>query len=260
MVAVRTRAGVVSPTLRLGLVTLDVVDQASAVELLLGEARREQSCVVVTPNIHHLRLARIDPAFQLVLDRAEYVLADGWPLIVASRLLRPSLPGRIAGIDLVDDILTADGPRLRVALLGGPPGAAGRFANRISESHSVVYVNELRLGAWDTPEGIRAISDAIGAACPNLTLIGIGAPRQELLADSLRRRVCGPIVCCGAAIEVLAGDTPRAPAVLRKTGLEWAFRLIREPRRLGPRYLAAGTSFGGALTTEIWGRLFGRHQ
>ena len=94
------------------------------------------------------------------------------------------------------------------------------------------------------PEGIRAISDAIGAACPNLTLIGIGAPRQELLADSLRRRVCGPIVCCGAAIEVLAGDTPRAPAVLRKTGLEWAFRLIREPRRLGPRYLAAGTSFG----------------
>ncbi|MGH3430989.1 MAG: hypothetical protein ACRDQZ_26025, partial [Mycobacteriales bacterium] len=65
-----TRAGVASATLRLGLVTLDVVDQRSAVELLLAEARREQSCIVVTPNIHHLRLACLDSTFQSALDRA----------------------------------------------------------------------------------------------------------------------------------------------------------------------------------------------
>ena len=257
---VRTRAGVASATLRLGLVTLDVVDQRSAVALLLADAWGGRSCIVVTPNIHHLRLACLDPAFRSVLDRAEYVLADGWPLIVASRLLRPSLPGRIAGIDLVDNILSADGPRLRVALLGGPPGAAMRLAERISKSHDVVYVNELPLGAWDHPEGIREIGDEIGAASPNLTLVGIGAPKQELLADSLRSRACGPILCCGAAIEVLSGDTPRAPAMLRTTGLEWAFRLAREPRRLGPRYFAAGTSFGGTVVVEIWARLIGRRQ
>src|SRR5690349_373555 len=89
----------------IGRVALDVMDRRSAVGHLLADINGGRAAVVVTPNIHHLRLARIDTAFASVLERAEYVLADGWPLILASRLLRPPLPERVAGIDLVDDLL-----------------------------------------------------------------------------------------------------------------------------------------------------------
>jgi N-acetylglucosaminyldiphosphoundecaprenol N-acetyl-beta-D-mannosaminyltransferase len=241
--------------LRLGPIRLDVVDRKAVVKLLLQDASRGRTCVVVTPNIHHVRLATVDPAYRSVLGRAEYLVADGWPLIVASRLLRPALPERIAGIDLVDDILHAEGPPLRVALLGGPPGAARRLAEVISDSHAVVYVNELPRGSWDNRENIETIVQELAAARPNLTLVGIGAPSQEFLADSLRSGASGPIVCCGAALEVLAGHTPRAPAFLRATGLEWAFRAAREPLRLGPRYLVAGTAFAGTVMGELATRL-----
>jgi N-acetylglucosaminyldiphosphoundecaprenol N-acetyl-beta-D-mannosaminyltransferase len=243
-------ATVAGATVRVGPLRINVVDHDAAVGLLLRDAAAERSCVVVTPNIHHLRLARSDAGFRAALDRAEHVLADGWPLIAASQILRPPLPGRIAGIDLVDEILQTAEPRLRVALLGGPPGAALRLADVISH-HRVVYVNDLPWGRWDTPDALAAITAGLAEARPTLTLVGIGAPRQELLADRLRGAVCGPIVCCGAAIEILAGHTPRAPAALRAAGLEWAFRLAREPRRLGPRYMAGSMSFTATVVSEL---------
>jgi N-acetylglucosaminyldiphosphoundecaprenol N-acetyl-beta-D-mannosaminyltransferase len=239
---------------RIGRLALDVMDRRSAVRHLLAGIKGGREAVVVTPNIHHLRLAQIDASFAAVLERAEYVLADGWPLILASRLLRPSLPERVAGIDLVHDLLQADQGLLRVGVLGGPPGAAGALAQRLRPLHQVVYVEELPRWRADDEPRLAGIAAAISAAAPNLLLIGIGAPRQELLADALRGAVAGPIVCCGAAIEVLGGQTPRAPALLRSLGLEWAFRMAREPRRLGPRYTVSAASFCSTVLADISAR------
>lgn len=238
-------------TFRFGPLALDAVDLQTATEEIIADAQAGHSRLVVTPNIHHLRLAHGDARFGEVLRGAEYRLADGWPLIASSRLLRPPLPERVAGIDLVDNILQQSS-RMRVAILGGPPGAAGRLGEMLSLRHTVVYVDELTRDEWDRPERNQQRRTAIEAAAPNLTLIGIGAPRQELLGDSLRSAVRGPILCCGATIEVLAELTPRAPALLRSTGLEWAFRLLHEPRRLGPRYLAAGVLLTRTMMSEVF--------
>lgn len=235
---------------RLGPLRLDSLDAAGAVAWVLDATRAGRGCVVVTSNIHHLRLAEDDPEFRRVVTGAELNVADGWPLVAASRIVPgPSLPGRVAGVDLVDAILHA-GERLRVALLGGPPGAAAALAAQLADLHDFMLVDELEKGNWEGEAQLAALSRRLEDARPNLTLIGIGAPRQELLAERLRAVVPGPIMCCGASIEFLAGMRPRAPRWLQALGLEWAFRLALEPRRLARRYVSAGHAFVRILLRE----------
>ena len=220
-------------------------------------ATGERASVVVTSNIHHLRLAERDPVFRDVLDRSDLNVVDGWPIVMGLRLVGTPVLGRVAGIDLVDDILSTS-QRLRVAILGGPPGAAEALAARVAPRHDVVLVEPLQRGSWDTPAGRAAVRAALVSARPNLVLIGIGPPRQELLADELRDAVAGPIVCCGAAIEVLAGLRPRAPRWVQRSGLEWLFRLALEPRRLAGRYAAGAFVFTRVTFRELGARLRGR--
>jgi N-acetylglucosaminyldiphosphoundecaprenol N-acetyl-beta-D-mannosaminyltransferase len=234
-----------------GPLSLAPLDPPAAVAWIVNAACSGQRSVVVTSNIHHLRLASIDSAFRAVVANAELNVADGWPLVAASKLLPgPSLPGRVAGVDLVDRVLrsTAD---LRVALLGGPPGAARRLAERVGDRHDVVLVNELPRDHWNREGGLDPLAANLALAAPNLTLIGIGAPKQELLASRLRDVVAGPIVCCGAAIEILAGIRPRAPRIVQRLGLEWGFRILLEPQRLGPRYSRSAGAFLRVLIDEL---------
>jgi N-acetylglucosaminyldiphosphoundecaprenol N-acetyl-beta-D-mannosaminyltransferase len=208
--------------------------------------------VVVTSNIHHLRLARDDAQFEDVVKRAELNVADGWPLVAGTRLFSAiRVPERIAGIDLVDRLLGQEAVPLRLAILGGPPGAAEALAWRIAPMHEVAYVNPLPKDRWDTDDNLATLRADVLSARPTLTLVGIGAPRQEILADSLRDVITGPAIGCGAALEVLAGLRPRAPRILRAAGLEWAFRLALEPRRLLPRYVVAAQAFAGAVAREL---------
>jgi N-acetylglucosaminyldiphosphoundecaprenol N-acetyl-beta-D-mannosaminyltransferase len=236
---------------RLGPLTLAPLDTREAVEWVIDATMAGRACIVVTSNIHHLRLAEVDPSFRAVVADAELNVADGWPLVAASRLLPGAgLRERVAGVDLVDSLVSSSAP-LRVALLGGPPGAASRLADRVASTHEVVLVDELTKGTWERDEQISELGRRLAEARPNLTLIGVGAPRQELLAERLRSFASGPIICCGAAIEMLAGVRPRAPKVLQAAGLEWAFRTLLEPRRLAPRYARAAFTFTVVLAREL---------
>jgi exopolysaccharide biosynthesis WecB/TagA/CpsF family protein len=107
------------------------------------------------------------------------------------------------------------------------------------------------MGRWDTVEGIEMLKARLEAERPELVLLALGAPRQELLAQSIKASVSGPIICCGAAVEILGGLRPRAPRWVQAIGLEWAFRMLLEPRRLGPRYAAAARAFVGVIGREI---------
>jgi N-acetylglucosaminyldiphosphoundecaprenol N-acetyl-beta-D-mannosaminyltransferase len=212
-----------------------------AILWITAKAQAHERAIVVTPNINHLHLVQVSERARDAIERADLQLADGWPIVAASRILGQPLPGRIAGIDLVERLVDAD-PGFRIAILGGPSDAASRLADRARKSNDVVLVDELRPG-WDQEEPRSELAQRVAAAAPDLTLLGIGAPRQEILAHELKPSVTGPIICCGAAIEVLAGMRPRAPRPLQRAGLEWAFRLAIEPRRLAGRYAIAGATF-----------------
>ena len=238
------------PTCRLGNLHLARITRAEAIGWILDQSRKERSCVVVTSNVFHLMLAERDAEFARVTATCELNVADGWPLVVASRLLRTPAPERIAGVDVVEGLLRAP-MRLRVAILGGAPGVAELLADRFRHEHDIVFVDPLPMGEWQADEYQERMRSTIAEARPNLVLIGIGAPRQELLSDSLRGLVSGPIIGCGQTVDVLGGARPRAPRFLQVVGLEWCFRMAMEPRRLGGRYLTAGAGFIGVLTREL---------
>ena len=230
----------------------------AAVEWITAQARAGNRAIVVTPNINHLRLVQISDDARRAIERADLQLADGWPIVAASRILGQPLPGRVAGIDLVERLVDGE-PGFKVAILGGPADAAARLAERARKRNEVVLVDELRPG-WDRHERRSRLAQRMADASPDLTLVGIGAPQQEILAYELKDSVTGPIICCGAAIEVLAGMRPRAPRTLQRLGLEWAFRLAIEPRRLARRYLVAGATFVRLLVSALRLRIIHRRD
>jgi N-acetylglucosaminyldiphosphoundecaprenol N-acetyl-beta-D-mannosaminyltransferase len=232
---------------------LSGMDLDEAVSWITAHAEAQTPAVVVTPNINHLQLVQASDEARDAMNRADLRLADGWPIVAASRILGQPLPERVAGIDLVQRLVDGES-EFTVAILGGSGDAASRLAQRARRTNDVVFVDELRPG-WDEQEHRSRLAHEVAMAAPNLALVGIGAPRQEILAHELKSSVRGPIICCGAAIEVLAGLRPRAPRAIQRAGLEWAFRIALEPRRLAGRYVIAGASFlrllGGAAIEAV---------
>ena len=239
-----------SPVISLFGMKIDAVGMAAAVETVSGWCAkpREDCCrYVVTPNVDHAVMFQTDTALQQVYAGAAMVVADGAPVVLASRLLRKALPERVAGSDLVPALLEARShsgsrasPPLRVFLLGAAPGVADRAAGVIHKRWSGVEV----VGTLSPPLGFEhdeaeneLILQAVADCRPDLMLIGLGAPKQELWigrhADRLEAKAA---LCIGAAIDFLAGEKSRSPRWMQKLGLEWLHRVATEPTRLAKRY------------------------
>lgn len=210
---------------------------------------------VVTPNVDILRQALRDPLARGHVESASYVVADGAPLVWASRLRGTALPERVAGSSLIWSLsaaLARDGRS--VYLLGGPPGtadAAGRALAdrypglRVAGTHCPPY------GFLDEPGTLAAVRAEVRRAEPDVVFVGLGFPRQERLIALLAADLPGAwFVGCGAAIGFAAGDHRRAPRWMRRAGLEWAHRLCAEPRRLARRYLLHDLPFAAGLLTR----------
>lgn len=221
-------------------------DLAGATAWIIERARRRTAAVVTTSNINHVALAGRNGDFMQAILRADLNVADGWPVVWASRLLGPPLPERVAGIDLVKAVLDC-GERFSLAVLGA---GAERLAEQVMDVHDLVLVDELPRGRWTEEDYLLRLDERVRMAEPTMMLVGVSAPDREILAHRLRPLVRGPILCCGAAVEVIAGDRPRAPLALQTMHLEWLFRLGLEPRRLGPRYVTDGARFAQIVARE----------
>jgi N-acetylglucosaminyldiphosphoundecaprenol N-acetyl-beta-D-mannosaminyltransferase len=238
---------------------IDAVTMDEAVETIEGWiAAAEATCrYVVTPNVHHAALLRRDEGLRRAYAEAGLVLADGMPLVAAARLLHRPLPQRVAGSDLVPALFEHyRGRPLRVYLLGAAEGVAVRAAVKINERWPDVQVVGMfspPLGFEDDPLQNEAILRSVADARPDVLVVGLGAPKQEVWVHSHRGEIqARAALCVGATIDFLAGHKRRAPTWMRRCGLEWLHRLASEPRRLGRRYLRDAWSFVGLLWREIW--------
>jgi N-acetylglucosaminyldiphosphoundecaprenol N-acetyl-beta-D-mannosaminyltransferase len=195
---------------------------------------------VVTPNVDHAVLFQSRDDLRRAYADASLVLADGTPIVLASRLLGRQLPERVAGSDLVPRLFESSKHSLRVFLLGAAPGVAERAAGRIGVRWNNVQV----VGTYSPPPGFEhddaenaRILAAIAAAAPDLLIVGLGAPKQELWVHRHRHRLRAKVaLCAGATIDFLAGHRRRSPVWMRRVGLEWLHRVCSEPRRLAVRY------------------------
>jgi N-acetylglucosaminyldiphosphoundecaprenol N-acetyl-beta-D-mannosaminyltransferase len=211
---------------------------------------------IVTPNTDHVVRYHRDPAFREAVDGAWLRLADGMPVVWASRLLRNPLPERVAGSDLLPALCElAARQGYSVFLLGGREGVAKRAAERLEARFRGLKVAGTYTpveGFDGDPEDQEAAVEAVNRVAPDILFVGVGSPTQELWVhrnwDRLRVRVA---VCCGAALDYAAGTKPRAPGWMRRAGLEWLWRLVHEPRRLWRRYLLDDLAFLGILLRAL---------
>jgi N-acetylglucosaminyldiphosphoundecaprenol N-acetyl-beta-D-mannosaminyltransferase len=232
------------PRVRLLGIEIDALHMPEAVAQVRDwVTSRDGTChYVVTPNVDHAVLFQENEALRRAYAEAGLVLADGAPLVLASRWLGKPLPERVAGSDLVPALFdaTCENSSLRVFLLGGAPGVAERAAANVAARWPAVTV----VGTASPPQGFERdsaqnadILARIAKECPNVVLIGLGAPKQELWVWQHRREISAPVaLCIGATIDFLAGERTRAPRWMRRAGLEWLYRIGTEPRRLGRRY------------------------
>jgi N-acetylglucosaminyldiphosphoundecaprenol N-acetyl-beta-D-mannosaminyltransferase len=215
---------------------------------------------VVTPNVDHLVLLQRNSAFQEAYRDAAMVVADGLPLVQASRWLGKPLPERVAGSDLVPAVFSQATQKrpLRTFLLGAAPGVAERAARNIQLRWPHVQVVDTYsppLGFEQDEEENGQILTRIEAVKPDLLVIGLGAPKQELWIHRQADQVSASVaVCAGATIDFLAGEKQRAPRWVQRIGLEWCHRMLCDPRRLVKRYAVDAWVFPQLLWREISGQ------
>jgi N-acetylglucosaminyldiphosphoundecaprenol N-acetyl-beta-D-mannosaminyltransferase len=206
----------------------------------------------VTPNIDICRQVRNDPAALALVRSASLVVPDGMPLLWAARVKGEPLVERVTGSSLIFTLTNAAAEEgLSIYLLGGAPGvpeAAGDNLYRRYPGLKVVGTDAPLFGFDKSAEEVEAIRRRLCDAAPNIVYVGLGFPKQERLISELAPALPGTwFIGCGAAIPFAAGTALRAPTWMQRSGLEWAHRLTREPRRLFRRYLVDDLPFAALL-------------
>jgi len=231
---------------------------------VLDVVARGEGGLIVTPNVDIWRRVRRDPSCRPVLDRARLVLADGMPLVWASRLAGTPLPERVPGSGLVESLCALQAARGgAVFVIGGGAGdVAQRAATALAARHGGLRVAGFASPAFGfelDPRLTRQLVEQVGASGADLVLIGLGFPKQEQLGLLLLPVLPGAwLLGCGGAVAMAAGDARRPPVWAQRLGAEWLVRLAQEPTRLARRYLVDDIPAAlSLLGMSAWRRLRG---
>ncbi|HLO18928.1 MAG TPA: WecB/TagA/CpsF family glycosyltransferase [Sphingomicrobium sp.] len=241
-------------TRRIGPVNVETLDRTAATAAILEKAAAGTPMMVTFCNAHTVNLACRNAELRESLKDAT-ILNDGVGLDIASRaLFGASFEDNLNGTDFVPHLLGQADEPLRVYFIGGAEGVAEAASQAVRGSFSSIEVAGLAHGYFDDEESEKIIQE-VRKSHANLVLVAMGQPRQEIWASRHFHRIAGPTICVGALFDFLAGRVPRAPAWMRKYRIEWAYRLMNEPRRLARRYLVGNPMF---LARIIWQKWFGR--
>ena len=217
--------------------TLDFGETLDQLEHWLTGSRSRR---VVTANLDFLRLARVHDELRDTLKSCDLVTADGAPLIWLSRWTGATIPERVSGSDLVTPLIDRAARNGKsVYLLGGREGVAQRAAKTLEATIPALQIAGTSSPwiDWDDPISARRVAHEVRESGAGLLVVALGCPKQDLfLARHLHATGCQIGIGVGASLDFLVGDVQRAPMWMRRSGLEWAFRLLQEPSRMVGRY------------------------
>lgn len=227
-------------------IRISVMDREQALARLADHVgRRARARSVYLVNAHTINLAQRDPEYAAVLNRGDLVLGDGIGVALAARMKGTVLRHNFCGTDFVPEFLDhcaqRMGGRIKVFLLGGVPGRA-REAGTVLQRR----IPGVEVAGFD--HGYRshhqAVVGRIRDSRPDVLLVAMGNPLQESWIDRFKGDLHVPLSFgVGALFDFLAGAVPRAPVALRRIGMEWAYRLAVEPRRMASRYVVGNPLF-----------------
>ncbi len=231
------------------------VTEQQAVRHVIHALNHHRGGWVVTPNLDHLRRLTVDRKLRSLYTHATLVVADGMPLVWASRLQGTPLPARVAGSDLIHSLTGAAAEHGKsVFLLGGDPGTAEGAAHVLRARHGNVRIAGTYcppVGFESDPAQMRRIIQRLREADPDIIYVALGSPKQEWLIGELRGYLPRAWwLGIGISFSFLSGRVRRAPRWMQQAGLEWLHRLYQEPRRLARRYLVEGLPFAATLLAD----------
>lgn len=251
-------------TVKLRGMPIQNITRAETVNHVISCASKRIGGWVVTPNLDILRRYKNSVSFRNLVATSTLNVADGMPLVWASRVKGQPLPERVNGTDLMVDICAAASESgISVFLLGGNPGSAEKTTQNMQQTFPDLKVAGCFCPAFgfesDTQQ-INEIAEHLATASPDIVFVGLGSPKQDVLINMLRLQF--PHIWwlgVGVSFSFLADELIRAPEWAKKSGLEWLYRLFAEPKRLAKRYLLEGIPFfATTLLVSAYERFFVR--
>ncbi|GGH56552.1 N-acetylglucosaminyldiphosphoundecaprenol N-acetyl-beta-D-mannosaminyltransferase [Filimonas zeae] len=216
------------------------------IDRIIELAEVRQSSYVCVANVHMLIEAKNDKSFRKALIAADVVTPDGMPLAKALKLLYGIDQDRVAGMDLLPDLLAkAEKEALSVFFYGGSQAMLDKAVKYTEERYPQLNL----AGAYSPPfrplseEEMKEVAHVITTSGAQIVFVVLGCPKQEKWMYQMKGKIPAVMIGIGGALPVLIGDQKRAPQWMQKYSLEWSYRLMQEPRRLFKRYLVTNSSY-----------------
>ncbi len=236
----RGRVGILG--VQVSAITMD--DAVCAIEAWIREATPHYICIT---GVHGVMESQRDPTLMSIHNRAGLVTPDGMPLVWMSHVLGHARVQRVYGPDLMRTMMAVSARRgLRNYFYGGGPGTAEHLKDVLVQANPGLQV----VGTMSPPfrplsdQEDEDITEQIDAARPDIVWVGLSTPKQERWMSAHIGRIRAPVmVGVGAAFDFLSGEKPQAPVWMQRNGLEWLYRALSEPRRLGWRYMRNNPEF-----------------
>lgn len=233
--------------------TVNIANLKAAVDCVVSRLKQPSSFHVFTLNLDHLVKLRSNKKFRAAYDEAEFVTADGFPIVTLARLDGVAIE-RTTGSDLIV-------PLCRAAAMNGLPvfffGTTLSTLCKVARTLTTQIAGLEVAGIFSPPMGLEVGSDVAHEAIRTIVnsgaricFISLSPPLQEIFAAATTKQTTDiAFIAVGAGLDFIAGTQTRCPVLLRQMNLEWAWRLLTNPRRLGLRYLRCALLF-----IELWGR------
>ena len=222
-------------------VNVCAVDYESAVDKIIGAAKARRPLGVSALAVHGVMTGVMDSAHRHRLNRLELIVPDGQPVRWALNLLHGcKLKDRVYGPNLMlETCRKAAEEGVSIFLFGGKRELLDTLESQLMTKFPELKIAGKLASKFRTvsPEEKQEIIDAINASGAGITMVGLGCPRQEVWAYEFKDHVNMPVLAVGAAFNFHAGELAQAPPYLQRLGLEWFYRLTREPKRLWRRYV-----------------------
>lgn len=236
---------------------------AAFLEEIMALSVRDESSYVCVANVHMMIEAYKDAEFQAIVDNADITTPDGMPLAKGMRLLYGFHQDRVAGMDLMPDLLREAAARdVSVFLYGSTDSTLQKIAEIARREHPSIDI----CGYYSPPfralddEQKSAIVARINAAAPGFVFVALGCPKQERWMAEHKTLIPSCMIGLGGAFDVYAGNAKRAPVWMQQMALEWVYRLYQEPRRLFKRYLVTNTTFVALFLMQLLSKPFKKQQ
>jgi N-acetylglucosaminyldiphosphoundecaprenol N-acetyl-beta-D-mannosaminyltransferase len=245
-------------TLELYGVRFSNISKAEALRFILDFVKKNDKGFVVTPNVDHIVRLEKDGEFKNAYDNASLVLADGMPLVFASKLARNRIIQKISGSDIFLDLIKlTDENDLSLFLLGASEETGIKAKEKLKEAFPKLKI----AGRYSPPFGFEKdeienekIIEMINRAAPDFLFLFLGTPKQEIwIHQNINKLKVKMAFCVGATLDFYVGNQKRAPVWMQKSGLEWLWRMLSNPKRLVKRYLVDDMfPFLRMTFVEVW--------